>query len=164
MLLKKRETNLWFWVWAKWTKLHILPRISTFIFLTLFQPDRPSLFTELFKDSGIFIRTVRFQWSWWWWWRWRFSTGVGHLQVSGLLLTGIFTEHVLGDGDLTGPPVITAADTQTVLMCLNIHTELVTSYFTAAPHFLRISWYLPVNVHESFSHVGNGESFSCCTY
>lgn len=62
------------------------------------------------------VRTVRFDGRWrrrWWRRRgWGCGAGVGHLQVPGLLLTGIFTKHPLSDGDLTGPPVSTAGDRQ----------------------------------------------------
>lgn len=62
------------------------------------------------------VRTVWFDGRWrrrWWRRRgWGCGAGVGHLQVPGLLLTGIFTKHPLSDGDLTGPPVSTAGDRQ----------------------------------------------------
>lgn len=59
------------------------------------------------------VRTVRLDWRWWRRRRRRGrGAGVGHLQVPGLLLTGIFTEHPLGDRHLAGPLVATAGDGQ----------------------------------------------------
>lgn len=55
--------------------------------------------------------TVRFEWCRWRRGRSLFCAGVGDLQVPGLLHTGVLSKDPLGDGDLTGPPAGTAAQT-----------------------------------------------------